>query len=153
MECPYCKYENRDGVRYCSNCGRPLNPAATATNASQGPAASGIGTSITSRSLNVGTRLQGGRYVITKVLGEGGMGAALLATDNRLDNKFVVIKELISDNTDPTKRQEDERNFKREVLTVAHLDHPLIPNVTDYFDENGSYFMVQEYVEGENLEE
>jgi serine/threonine protein kinase/ABC-type branched-subunit amino acid transport system substrate-binding protein len=81
------------------------------------------------------------------------MGAALLATDKRLDNKQVVIKELISDSSDPAKFKEDERNFKQEVITLAHLDHPLIPNVTDNFEENSRYFMVQEYVEGENLEE
>src|SRR5437588_6533202 len=143
MECPYCKYENRDGVRYCSNCGRALSPAAT----------SNISVGGTSRSLAVGTHLQGGRYVITKILGEGGMGTALLATDKRTDNKLVVIKELVSDNSDPAKYQEDVRNFKREVATLAHLDHPLIPNVTDHFQEGPRYFMVQEYVEGENLEE
>jgi serine/threonine protein kinase/ABC-type branched-subunit amino acid transport system substrate-binding protein len=142
MECPYCNAENRDGVRFCNNCGKPLNPAAA-----------GGSTTVTSRSLTPGSRLQGGRYVIKKILGEGGMGAALLATDLRLDGKAVVIKELISDNTDPAKRQEDVRNFKREVATLAHLDHPLIPNVTDHFQEGSRYFMVQEYVEGENLEE
>src|SRR3989440_6464882 len=143
MECPYCKYENRDGVRYCSNCGRALSPVTT-TNTSTGG---------TSRSLAIGSTLQGGRYVITKILGEGGMGAALLATDKRTDNKLVVIKELIGDNTDPAKFQEDVRNFKREVATLAHLDHPLIPDVTDKFEEGSRYFMVQKYVEGENREE
>jgi serine/threonine protein kinase/ABC-type branched-subunit amino acid transport system substrate-binding protein len=97
--------------------------------------------------------LQGGRYVITKTLGEGGMGTALLATDQRTDNKLVVIKELVSDNSDPAKYQEDVRNFKREVATLAHLDHPLISYVTDSFEENSRYFMVQKYIEGENLEE
>src|SRR2546430_9048563 len=142
MECPYCNAENRDGVRFCNNCGKPLDPAAARG-----------GTTVTSRSLTPGSRLQAGRYVIKKILGEGGMGAALLATDLRLDGKSVVIKELISDNTDPAKLQEDVRNFKREVATLAHLDHPLIPNVTDHFQEGPRYFMVQEYVEGENLEE
>src|SRR5437773_3838729 len=143
MECPYCKYENRDGVRYCSNCGRALSPAAT----------SNISVGGTSRSLAVGTHLQGGRYVITKILGEGGMGTALLATDKRTDNKLVVIKELVSDNSDPAKYQEDVRNFKREVATLAHLDHPLISYVTDSFEEDSRYYMVQKYIEGENLEE
>src|SRR5947208_2342782 len=142
MECPYCNAENRDGVRFCNNCGKPLDPAAARG-----------GATVTSRSLTPGSRLQGSRYVIKKILGDGGMGAALLATDLRLDGKSVVIKELLSDNTDPTKRQEDVRNFKREVATLAHLDHPLIPNVTDHFQEGSRYFMVQEYVEGENLEE
>jgi len=150
MECPYCKYENRDGVRYCSNCGKPLPPT-SATSTSTTSTSTTIGGS--SRALNVGTNLQGGRYLIKQILGEGGMGAALLSTDKRLDNKLVVIKELISDSTDPEKFKEDERNFKQEVVTLAHLDHPLIPNVTDNFEEGARYFMVQEYVEGENLED
>src|SRR6266852_5558572 len=146
MECPYCKYENRDDVHYCSNCGRALNPDATDTPTITSKSG-------TSRSLATGSTLQGGRYVITKILGEGGMGAALLATDKRTDNKLVVIKELTSDNTDPAKFQEDVRNFDKEVVTLAHLDHPLIPDVTDKFEEGSRYFMVQKYVEGENLEE
>ncbi|MDQ2714986.1 MAG: serine/threonine-protein kinase, partial [Chloroflexota bacterium] len=142
MECPNCGADNRPGVRYCNNCGKAL-PSTT----SGGNAASA------GRSLAPGTRLQGGRYDIKKVLGEGGMGAALLAVDNRLDDKRVVLKELLSDHSDPAARQDDVRNFKREVTMLAHLDHPLIPNVTDNFQEGARYFMVQEYVEGENLEE
>src|SRR6202011_1206272 len=93
MECPYCKAENRDGVRYCSNCGRLMNPTATTAGGSGSVTASGTANPGPSRSLTVGSRLQGGRYVIKKMLGEGAMGTALLATDNRLDNKLVVIKE------------------------------------------------------------
>jgi eukaryotic-like serine/threonine-protein kinase len=144
MECPYCKAQNRDGVRYCGNCGKFI--AETPSH----KAAEGV--SSPSRSLAPGSRLQGGRYIIKEVLGQGGMGAALLAIDNRLDGKPVVIKELLSENADPTRFQDDVRNFKREVAILAHIDHPLIPNVTDHFQEGTRYFMVQEYVEGENLE-
>ncbi|GAC1567521.1 MAG: hypothetical protein NVS3B14_13830 [Ktedonobacteraceae bacterium] len=128
----------------------PSNPPAAAHASASGNTS---GASGNSHALSIGTPLQGGRYVIKKVLGEGGMGAALLATDKRLDNKPVVIKELLSDNSDPARFKEDERNFKQEVVTLAHLDHPLIPNVTDNFEENARYFMVQEYIDGENLEE
>jgi eukaryotic-like serine/threonine-protein kinase len=161
MECPYCKAENRDGVRYCSNCGRLIDPAALNTGVSTN-AATVVGTqakSITpggsggSHTLSIGTTLQGGRYVITKVLGQGGMGAALLSTDKRVNNKPVVIKELVSDSSDPEKVKEDERNFKQEMMTLATLHHHLIPAVTDSFEENQRYFMVQDYVEGEDLEE
>ena len=165
-ECPFCKTENRDGVRFCSNCGKELNSAAAVANAATviaPSAASGSSTtqtpggSIGSRVLTPGARLQGGRYVVKKVLGQGGMGAALLATDIRLDNKPIVIKELISDNTDPAQLQEDVRNFRREMTTLAHINHPLVPKVTDHFPEgsqgNVRYFMVQEYIEGENLED
>src|SRR5579883_2932821 len=150
MECPNCKAQNRSGVRFCSNCGQRMPPDQTVQGVPPTVPAPGVRSG---SSLTIGTPLQGGRYVIKDVLGEGGMGAALLATDKRLDNKLVVIKELISDTNDPTKRKEDEANFKREVVTLAHLDHPLIPNVTDNFDENSRFFMVQEYIEGENLED
>ena len=63
MECPYCKAENRDDVRFCVNCGKPLSTAGGGRSA---------------RVLAPGAKLQGGRYVIKKVLGQGGMGAALL---------------------------------------------------------------------------
>ncbi len=143
MKCPYCGTENRDGMHYCGNCGKMISTPATPSNSGTDPA----------RTLFPGSRLQGGRYLIKSVLGQGGMGAALLATDIRLDGKLVVIKELISDNVDQSKRLDDIRNFKREVATLAHIDHPLVPNVTDHFQEGTRYFMVQEYVDGENLEQ
>ncbi len=149
MECPYCKTENRDGVRYCGSCGKQIGASTTSVT----PVANASNSGSIPRSLTPGARLQGGRYLIKKVLGEGGMGTALLAQDLRLDSKPVVIKELISDYTDPQRNLDDVRNFKREVSTLAHIDHPLVPNVTDHFQEGTRYFMVQEYVEGENLEE
>jgi len=148
MECPYCQAQNRDGVRYCGSCGKQIGPATTSVT----PVGSGTSGAIP-RSLTPGARLQGGRYLVKQVLGEGGMGTALLAQDLRLDSKLVVIKELITDHSDAQRNLEDVRNFKREVSTLAHIDHPLVPNVTDHFQEGTRYFMVQEYVEGENLEE
>ncbi len=162
MKCPNCGTVNPAGETFCINCGAFLNnppasiPAPNPVVASANPGATtfgGSGTSGTSRTLRPNETLQNGRYAIDKVLGQGGMGAALLARDTRVSNKLVVIKELISDNTDPEKRKEDVRNFEREVETVASIDHPLVPNVTDYFQENTRAFMVQEYVAGENLED
>ncbi|HEV2655197.1 MAG TPA: inactive serine/threonine-protein kinase VRK3, partial [Ktedonobacteraceae bacterium] len=117
MECPYCKAQNRDGVRYCGSCGKQIGPAATSVT----PVGSGSSGAIP-RSLTPGARLQGGRYLVKQVLGEGGMGTALLAQDLRLDSKLVVIKELITDHSDAQRNLEDVRNFKREVSTLAHID-------------------------------
>jgi len=170
MKCPYCDTDNPDTEDFCSNCGAFLksSPAAATVISSNAPnpgapptgtagqltsSTTTGGTHSTSGSLTPGGRLQGGRYVIKKVLGQGGMGAALLANDMRVASKPVVIKELIVDNTDPTPLQENVRNFEREVETLAHIDHPLVPGVTDHFQEGSHYFMVQEYVDGENLED
>jgi eukaryotic-like serine/threonine-protein kinase len=142
MRCPYCGIENPGGESYCERCGGFMHLSATTTSERN----------LDTRSLVPGSSLQGGRYVIKKILGQGGMGSVFLATDVRLAHKPVVIKTLISDDADPTSRQEEVRNFKHEVETLAHLDHPLIPSVTDHFQEGSRYFMVQEYVEGENLQ-
>src|SRR6266849_6188577 len=154
MECPYCRTENRDGTSYCSSCGKFIGstpPSLSSATVSDTTGSSGPSSS--TRSLGVCARLQGARYLIKRILGQGGMGAALLETDIRQDHKTVVIKELISDKVKQKKLQEDVRNFKREVATLAHIDHPLVPNVTDHFQEGSRYFMVQEYIDGENLEE
>ncbi len=165
MKCPYCGTDNPSTNDFCDNCGGYLksSPAAATVISSTIPTAGATSANTlstttsgpmgVSRSLTPGGSLEGGRYLIKKVLGQGGMGAALLATDMRVAGKSVVIKELISDNTDPAKRQEDVRNFEREVETLARIDHPLVPNVTDHFQEGTHYFMVQEYVEGETLED
>jgi len=167
MKCPYCGTDNPDTEDFCSNCGGYLksSPGAATVISSTIPT-SGSSTSSTlssstttggtvgvSRMLTPGGTLQNGRYVIKKVLGQGGMGAALLASDMRVAGKSVVIKELVSDNTNPTTRKDEVRNFEREVETLAVIDHPLVPNVTDHFQEGTHYFMVQEYVDGENLED
>ncbi len=154
MECSYCRTANHDGTIYCRNCGKFIGSNSSSSSAGTiGNTVISSNSFSPSRSLATGARLQGGRYIVKQVLGQGGMGAALLATDIRLAGKAVVIKELISDKVDQAKSQEDVRNFKREVATLAHIDHPLVPNVTDHFQEGNHYFMVQEYIEGENLEE
>jgi eukaryotic-like serine/threonine-protein kinase len=167
MKCPNCGIDNPASEFFCSDCGAYLQGSGTAdaTVVSVGQSSvpisskedigegSQTGDSTTTTSTLVpNTQLQAGRYVVTRILGQGGMGAAVLARDTRVSNKLVVIKELISDETDLVQRQEDVRNFKREVETLAKLDHPLIPAVTDSFQEGSHYFMVQEYVAGENLE-
>jgi serine/threonine protein kinase len=166
MKCPFCGTVNQPGESFCSNCGGYLDGSDTQTVVGSGSpamvsAASNTGPTTTTtsggtggaRTLAPNAQLQAGRYVVEKVLGQGGMGAAVLARDTRVANKQVVIKELVSENTDPKQHQEDVLNFGREVQTLAELDHPLIPTVTDSFQEGAHYFMVQEYAAGENLED
>ncbi len=169
MKCPYCGTDNASSDQFCSNCGGYLRASnvskidensassspivsSTASSTSTSDSITGSGESQGTSTLIPGVQLQNGRYIVEKMLGQGGMGAAVLAYDTRISNKPVVIKELISENTDPEQRQEDVRNFEREVALLAHVDHPLIPTVTDSFQEGSRYYMVQEYVPGENLE-
>ncbi len=146
MTCQFCGTENTYGELFCTNCGAQL---------ADGPAVpSNDSTAITPvTTIALETSLQEGRYTITKSLGAGGMGSVLLAKDTRLGDKLVVVKVLNAESNDPEKLQEDVRNFKREVETLANLNHPWIPRVTDHFQEKTHYYMVMDYIEGENLED
>lgn len=158
MECPYCHAQNPSSMRFCGNCKRPLLLTQSLHGSFPTPFATGVPTTPdlpqrrNSSVLIPGTSLKGGRYLVKDILGQGGMGTTFLAMDTWQERKLVVVKELISDSNDPVKLKEDELNFKRGVAALAHLNHPLIPNVTDNFEEQARFFMVQEYVEGENLE-
>jgi serine/threonine protein kinase len=145
MKCPYCGTSNNYGENFCEECGAQLISGDSVDTSTE--AVEPLGQVVS------GTRLQNGRYVIIKMLGEGGMGSVLLAKDTRLADKLMVIKVLSVASSTPNKLEEDVRNFKREAETLAHLDHPLIPDVTDHFEEGTSYYMVMDYVDGENLED
>ncbi|OQY91981.1 MAG: hypothetical protein B6D41_08680 [Chloroflexi bacterium UTCFX4] len=95
--------------------------------------------------LTSGTLLQN-RYRIIQPLGSGGQGAVYLAQHLGL-NTYVAIKESFSN--DP----HSNAQFQTEANLLAHLSHPNLPRVTDFFIEpNGARYLVMEYVQGENLE-
>ncbi|TMC15423.1 MAG: hypothetical protein E6J34_22210, partial [Chloroflexi bacterium] len=141
MECSFCGAKNTSEEPFCKACSAPLTAIRRSTRA----------LSQTLRPVihiqAIGSRLQNGRYEIQKILGRGGMGAVLLATDHRLAKKFVVIKELIFYSTSTARLRSEVRNFKQEAAILAHLNHPLIPTVTDHFQEGSHYFMVMGYIE------
>ncbi len=96
--------------------------------------------------IEVGQKLQG-KYQIEKLIGKGGFGAVYLATDLTLGSP-VAIKVLHARHTGPA----DREAFKEEARRVTRLKHP---NVVDWkvFEEreDGSYFFVMEFLEGEEL--
>ncbi|HVE58263.1 MAG TPA: protein kinase [Pyrinomonadaceae bacterium] len=82
--------------------------------------------------------------MIEKKIGAGGMGAVYLAVDNRFDN-YVAIKETFYND------EEFGEAFEREAKLLNSLHHPGLPHVSDYFTENNIYFLVMQYIEGEDL--
>lgn len=93
--------------------------------------------------IETGTLLQD-RYLIEKQIGAGGMGAVYLAIDQRFDN-HVAIKETFY------KEEELAEAFEREARLLNGLQHPVLPHVSDYFAENNGYFLVMQFIEGEDL--
>src|SRR5260370_33673592 len=96
--------------------------------------------------LTAGTKL--GPYEVIAPLGAGGMGEVYRATDTRLD-RTVAIKILplhLSDNPEAKQR------FEREARTISSLNHPHICVLHDVGSQDGTDYLVMEYVQGESLE-
>jgi serine/threonine protein kinase len=91
-----------------------------------------------------------GRYRISKMLGQGGMGRVYLANDTRLANRPVACKEMIIG--DGIHEQKAVEDFNREARVLASLSHPAIPQVIDYFGERGRHYLVMEFVAGGDLQ-
>jgi serine/threonine protein kinase len=90
-----------------------------------------------------------GRYRLLAPLGEGGMASVYRARDLRL-NREVAVKIL---REELTRDPEFLDRFGREAQFVASLSHPNIVPVYDVGEEQGSHFIVMEYVQGRTLKE
>src|SRR5260221_423470 len=88
-----------------------------------------------------------GRYELHRRIARGGMADVFLARDQLLDRP-VAVKVLFPEFA--TDRSFVER-FRREAQSAANLNHPNIVAVFDWGEEQATYFIVMEYVEGRSL--
>ena len=95
--------------------------------------------------LTSGTKL--GPYEIQSPLGAGGMGEVYLARDTRLDRTVAVkiLPQHLSANVEAKQR------FDREARAISSLNHPNICTLHDVGHQDGTDFLVMEYLEGETL--
>ena len=113
--------------------------------------------------LIIGTLLHGGTYKIEKILGQGSFGITYLAEHTNLGKKVAIkeffMKELnsrgedgsITGMSDSSLSQNYCQKFKKEAINLSRLDHPNIVRVTDSFSENGTFYYVMDFIEGQNL--
>ncbi len=92
-----------------------------------------------------GTRL--GPYEIQSAAGAGGMGEVYRARDTRLD-RTVAIKILPSYLSE---RPDAKQRFEREARAISSLQHPNICTLFDIGSQDGTDYLVMEYLEGETL--
>jgi serine/threonine-protein kinase len=87
-------------------------------------------------------------HTLLRKLGEGGVGAVWLATDNILERQVAVkvLKPGIS------QEEENMRRFQAEALTLAKLRHPNVTMLYNLVRDKGCWYMMMEYVEGETFE-
>ena len=109
--------------------------------------------------------LQGGKYRIIRVLGQGGFGITYLAENTFLERK-IAIKEFFPKDfcgRDDTSHltlgtqnnaetvEKLKARFLKEAKNIAKLSHPGIIKIHDVFEENNTAYYVMDYIEGQSL--
>jgi serine/threonine-protein kinase len=89
----------------------------------------------------------GGRYRLDERIASGGMGDVWRGTDEVL-GRTVAVKVLLAALLEEPGFAE---RFRGEARTMATINHPGVVDVYDYGNENGTAFLVMEYVEGDAL--
>jgi serine/threonine-protein kinase len=134
MDCLACHHDNHEGARFCAKCGAPLPVQKIDTDPL-------IGQTV------------GGRYRVTGVLGEGGMGRVYVA-EQQMGTTFrkVAVKTLLSQYA---KDPKTVGRFMREVGTVSELEHPNTIKVFDFGKIEGTeeLYIAMELLQGKSLED
>ena len=116
--------------------------------------------------LQSNTNLQGGKYEIERVLGQGGFGITYLARNTVFDIDVAIKEFFMKDENDRdgssvtmpiTTKQElfhgQMEKFKKEAKRMFAIKNEHIVGVQDLFEENSTAYYVMDYVDGENLAE
>jgi len=134
--CEECGAANPPAAKFCQFCATPLPTTTTNTT---GTLAEQV--------------VLGDRYQLISRVGQGGMGAVYKATDTRLANRLVAIKEMSKAALSSASLAEAEEAFDREAKLLAQLHHPNLPGIYDHFTENDRTYLVMEFIDGETLED
>ena len=151
VTCYQCGSAVPEGAQFCHKCGAPISPAGAYADR-----------------LPEGTRLHHDRLVVDSVLGQGGFALTYRCKNIALDTP-VAIKELFPSLDGLVRRRtgggeaevragrEPEfedllQRFRREAQILFGLRHTNAVQALDLFAENGTSYLVMEYVDGPDLE-
>ncbi len=136
--CTTCGAGNRAGAGYCFSCGQAIHVGTA-------PGIAGTGRLASQQTLKQ-------RYKIVTMVGKGGMGAVYKAEDIQFGNRLVALKEMSQSNLDQQEAKNVAEQFKQEAYMLAHLKHPNLPSIYDYFGEHGRWYLVMDFIEGTTLD-
>ncbi|EFO81865.1 serine/threonine protein kinase [Oscillochloris trichoides DG-6] len=124
--CPKCHKPNLRRARFCQHCGHDVV-------------------------LNNHTPSDERRYVITRVIKQGGQGAVYEGIDD--SGQIFAIKEMLDKFTDPKERTEAIDRFNAEAELLQGLNHPRIPRIYSHFTDEGRHYLTMDFIRGKDLEE
>ncbi len=124
--CPKCHKPNLRRARFCQHCGHDVV-------------------------LNNHVPSDERRYVITRVIKQGGQGAVYEGIDD--SGQIFAIKEMLDKFTDPKERTEAIDRFNAEAELLQGLNHPRIPRIYSHFTDEGRHYLTMDFIRGKDLEE
>ena len=130
--CPNCGQENDIEREICEFCGNTIIVEEIIKYLSQG-------------------KILDKRYEIVCLIKFGGMGAVYKARDIRLDD-ICAVKEMSRFYSSSVNRKEAIRRFNEEAKILTKLRHQSLPRLRDYFIEDNKYYLVMDFIEGQDLE-
>jgi serine/threonine protein kinase len=146
--CPACAQANDKAADFCIRCGFSLaNVTADATGAFPGPPLSSPAGPLSRGGLPAGFVVDG-KYSITRVLGEGGMGIVYLARDVHTDTP-VVVKSIRAEFAD---NPEFRTRILAEGRALARIDHPNVVRLNALVVEPASLYLIMQFIDGEPLD-
>ncbi|NNJ10820.1 protein kinase [Chloroflexales bacterium ZM16-3] len=124
--CPHCYKSNLRRARFCQHCGSDIV-------------------------LNNDKPTDDRRYVITRVIKQGGQGAVFEGIDE--GGQVFAIKQMLDKFTDPKESIEAIERFNAEAKLLQSLSHPRIPRVYSHFDDDNRHYLTMDFVRGKDLEQ
>ena len=124
---PSCQQpQNPTGGKFCQSCGQPIEKLRN-------------------------------RYKIIRPLGQGGFGRTFEAEDEDRHNTRCVVKQFLPSpiiQSHPGALQKAKELFNQEAKQLLHLeDHPQIPTLFAYFEQNNCMYLVQQLIKGQTLKQ
>jgi len=153
MKCPVCLNELPDDAFFCSTCKTQVNREllnSAPTPPPPPPPPPKMPQSERTGQQNPEQMLLN-RYQIRRPLKKGGMGAIYEVFDVRL-KKTWALKEMMEFFVNESDRTKATERFEREATMLASLSHPNLPRVIDFFEEQGHFYLIMDFIEGEDLQ-
>jgi serine/threonine protein kinase len=147
MQCSSCNAKIVKGSFFCDHCGATQTQGAVVARKIRQTSLDNVKES-RGGLLTVGEKIK--NYVVEEAIAKSGFGATFRALRLK-DNKQVLIKQMIDQQSYDIYRDELFKSFKREAKFLRKTKHPAFPRGYEYFEKNKSIYLIMDFINGKEL--